>query len=166
MQKSNQYDNDFLFLIEKIRSIARFLFHLTLSESELLFPSNVEITISKKTNRIRYVSKNGDLICTIRPTDGLILFTIEGARILQSIVKSPKMRVIVQNDVSEFIKQGRNVFAKHVVNADSEIRPNSEVIVVNEDDELLAIGKAVLNQEEMLAFQYGTAVKVRHGNKK
>lgn len=76
------------------------------------------------------------------------------------------MRVIILTEVSEFIKKGRNVFAKHVVDADQEIRPYSEVLIVDEDDELLAVGKAIMNKKEMLTFQHGTAVKVRHGIKK
>ncbi|MFX1451193.1 MAG: PUA domain-containing protein [Promethearchaeota archaeon] len=166
MQKFYQDSKNFLFLLQKIRSIARFLFRLNIKESELFFPNNIEIEISKKTQRIRYIFYNGKLICSIRPNDGLILLTINGGKILKDIIKPPRMRIIVKNEVTEFVNQGRNVFAKHVVDADNEIRPYSEVLVVNESDELLAIGKTILNREEMLAFQKGVAVKVRHGVKK
>ncbi|MHA1354980.1 MAG: PUA domain-containing protein [Candidatus Heimdallarchaeota archaeon] len=37
---------------------------------------------------------------------------------------------------------------------------------MNEKDELLAIGKAQLSAEYMLAFEKGIAVKVRYGAKK
>ena len=77
--------------------------------------------------------------------------------------KSPRLRVVVQSDVGEFIRQGRNVFAKHVRKADTEIRPESEVLIVNEEDELLGVGKAVLTGREMTAFKTGAAVKTRHG---
>ncbi|MFX0132656.1 MAG: PUA domain-containing protein [Candidatus Hodarchaeota archaeon] len=166
MQKLSQDNNNFLFLLQKIRSIACFLFHLNIRQSELFFPDSIGIEISKKTQRIRYVFIDGKLICSIRPNDGLILLTIFGGEILKNIIKPPRMRVIVKNEVAEFISQGRNVFAKHVVDADNEIRPYSEVLIVNESDDLLAIGKAILNREEMLAFQKGVAVKVRHGSKK
>ena len=166
LQKFSQDNDNFLFLIQKIRSIARFLFHLNTKESELFFPDNVEIQISKKTQRIRYVFIDGKLICSIRPNDGLILLTMTGGEILKNIIKPPRMRVKIKNEVKDFVSQGRNVFAKHVIDADNEIRPYSEVLVVNESDNLLAIGKANLNREEMLAFQKGVAVKVRHGSKK
>ena len=58
------------------------------------------------------------------------------------------------------------MFAKHVVKVDPEILPEDEVIVVSEEDELLAVGKAKLSAEYMLAFQRGIAVKTRHGIKK
>jgi len=70
---------------------------------------------------------------------------------------------VVIDDVQEFIKSGRNVFARHVVEADSEIRANDEVIVVNESDEVLATGKAVLSAFEMLESSRGVAVSVRQG---
>ncbi|MHA1377237.1 MAG: PUA domain-containing protein [Candidatus Helarchaeota archaeon] len=165
MLRLRQNSANFSYLIEKVRSIARFLFHLTIDESDLLFTNDIEFMISKKTNRIRNILINDELICTIRPTDGLILLSIAGAEKLKKTIKSPRMRVIILNEVSEFIKQGRNVFAKHVIDADPEIRPYSEVLIVNKEDDLLAVGKAFLNKNEMLAFQNGIAVKVRHGNK-
>lgn len=163
---SRDKDDNFYFLLQKIRSIASYLFHLNIQESELFFPDNIEIEISKKTQRIRYIFIDGKLICSIRPNDGLILLTIMGGEILKKIIKPPRLRVKIKDEVAEFVSQGRNVFAKHVVDADIEIRPHSEVLVVNESDDLLAIGKANLNREEMLAFQKGVAVKVRHGSKK
>ncbi len=58
---------------------------------------------------------------------------------------------------------GRNVFAKFVVDADPNIRPYDEVLVVNGNDELLATGQTLLNGEELKIFQQGLAVKVRRG---
>lgn len=165
MQNLNQESDNFLFLLEKVRSIARFLLHLSIEESELLFPDKIEIAISNKNQRMRYIYIDGNLVCIIRPNDGLMLLTYNGGKILKDIIRSPRMRVIVQNEVSQFISQGRNVFAKHIIDADEEIRPYSEVLVVNEADDLLAVGKAILNREEMLTFKTGIAVKVRHGYK-
>ena len=65
--------------------------------------------------------------------------------------------------MKKYIRKGRNVFAKHVKDADPEIRPGSEVIIVDEEDNLLAVGKAILNGKEMIAFKSGIAVKVRRG---
>ena len=71
--------------------------------------------------------------------------------------------VVVDDDVSEFVGQGRNVFAKHVVDACEKIRPGDEVIVVDSGRNVLAVGKAVMIRKEMLAFKRGVAVKVRRG---
>jgi uncharacterized protein with predicted RNA binding PUA domain len=72
--------------------------------------------------------------------------------------------VVVQEDVADFIAQGKNVFAKHVVSADPDIRCGDEVLVVAGNDRLLACGTAVLSGTEMPAFNYGGAVKVRQGS--
>ena len=75
----------------------------------------------------------------------------------------PRHRVVVLDEVSEFIARGRSVFAKHVVDVDRKIRANDEVLVVNTKDELLATGRAVLSAFEMLEVERGVAVKVRQG---
>jgi predicted RNA-binding protein (TIGR00451 family) len=72
----------------------------------------------------------------------------------------------VQDDVSEFIKDGRSVFAKHVVKCDKAIVPGQQVLVVNEKGELLASGDALMNQKEMHDFTKGAAVTIRWQNKK
>ena len=62
-----------------------------------------------------------------------------------------------------FIEEGSDVFAKHVVEANEEIRPMEEVIVLNSHNEVIAVGRAVLSGDEMLEFRKGVAVKVRRG---
>jgi uncharacterized protein with predicted RNA binding PUA domain len=42
----------------------------------------------------------------------------------------------------------------------------NEVILVSEDDMLLATGKAMLSPAEMALFEHGVAVKVRYGVEK
>jgi len=49
------------------------------------------------------------------------------------------------------------------VEADPEIRPGEEVVVVSRRGELLATGTAVLAGVEMTRFRSGVAVKVRRG---
>ncbi len=77
--------------------------------------------------------------------------------------KPPRLWVQVQNDVTDFIADGRSVFAKHVVDCDEEIRPEEEVVVVNSQKEILAVGRAILTGKEMKAFKHGVAVRVRRG---
>jgi 7-cyano-7-deazaguanine tRNA-ribosyltransferase len=71
------------------------------------------------------------------------------------------MRVVVTDDAVPFIKQGKNVFAKFVVDACEELRPYDEALIVSKDDELIAVGQCLLNREEMLDFERGIAVKTR-----
>ena len=71
------------------------------------------------------------------------------------------MRVVVGDEAEPFIKEGRNVFAKFVVDACREIRPYDEVLIVSKEDELLAVGQCLMNRDEMLDFERGVAVKTR-----
>ncbi|MEM2263441.1 MAG: PUA domain-containing protein, partial [Candidatus Bathyarchaeia archaeon] len=106
---------------------------------------------------------NGKRLATLRPMDGFFSLSIEGAkRIVEDRIPA-KCIVMVKNEVSKFIAEGGDVFAMHVVKADGEIRPRDEVIVVNEKGEVLAVGRAVLSGDEMIAFKTGVAVKVRRG---
>jgi 7-cyano-7-deazaguanine tRNA-ribosyltransferase len=123
---------------------------------ELLHGAKLEF--SRSTNRVRRIKQDGKLLATVRAMDGFIVPTIYGANLLHKSLKG--MRVAV-SDGEEFILQGKSVMAKFVADADPEIRPGDEVLVVNKQDHLLGVGKALLNREEMLAFKTGVAVKIR-----
>ena len=129
-----------------------------------IFPESVKISYSRRTGRIRYVHLDGKRLATLRPTDGLFSLSITGARQMAKSARSAKCFVTVNNDVSKFIAEGGDVFAVHVVNADEAIRSKDEVVVVNEDADVLAVGRAVLSGEETRIFKRGVAVKVRRGN--
>lgn len=145
----------------RIRSVADYQFGKNVGTK--LFPENVEIVRSKRTGRIRYVYLSGKRLATLRPTDGLFSLSIAGAKRIVENAVSVSCLVTVQDAVSNFIAEGGDVFAKHVVKADSDIRPKDEVIVVNQNGEILAVGRAVLSGEEMEVFARGAAVKVRRG---
>jgi predicted RNA-binding protein (TIGR00451 family) len=145
----------------KIRSIADY--QLGKGTGKALFPDKVNIVRSINTGRIRHVYLAHDLLATLRPTDGMFSLTLAGAKRLIKGAKSPRLWVKVQKDIESFIAQGKSVFAKHVVDADEEIRPQEEVIIIGENNRVLAVGKAVLTGKEMKAFKHGVAVKVRRG---
>jgi len=147
--------------LNRIRSVADYQFGK--GTGVALFPENVEIAFSKRTGRIRYVYLAGKRLATMRPTDGLFSLSIAGAKRIVGNVDSAKCFVTVRNDVSKFIAEGGDVFATHVVKADDGIRSKEEVIVLNEEGEILAVGRSVLSGEEMKAFKRGVAVKVRRG---
>jgi predicted RNA-binding protein (TIGR00451 family) len=128
-----------------------------------LFPDDVEILFSKRTGRIRYVYLKSKRLATLRPTDGLFSLSVTGAKRIAENAVSAKCFVTVQNDVSEFIADGGDVFAVHVVKANDEIRAKDEVVVIDEGGKVLAVGRAVLSGEEMKVFKIGVAVKVRRG---
>jgi uncharacterized protein with predicted RNA binding PUA domain len=147
--------------LRRIRSVADYQFGKGVGA--LLFPENVEISYSKATGRIRYVSLEGERLATLRPTDGLLSLSLTAATSLAENTGLAKCFVTVQNDVSKFVADGGDVFAAHVVKADDAIRAKDEVMVVDEDNWVLAVGRALLSSAEMMRFKIGVAVKVRHG---
>lgn len=128
-----------------------------------LLDGDTELILSDKTLRIRNVRLNGEHILSMRAGDGLFTLKIAGGRILHSFFPSPKKRVIVNPDSAEFNRKGKSVFAAFVVNADPEIIPGDEVLIVDESDNLCAIGRSNMIRDEMLAFSKGIAVSVREG---
>jgi len=148
-------------VLQKIRSTADY--QLGKSAGKTLFPDNVHVVFSRRTGRIRHIYLDNELLATLRPSDGMFSLTIAGAKRLLRGVKSPRLWVKVQRDAEPFIARGKSVFAKHVVDADSEIRPQEEVTVIGENNRIVAVGRAVLTGREMKAFKHGVAVKVRRG---
>jgi uncharacterized protein with predicted RNA binding PUA domain len=73
---------------------------------------------------------------------------------------------VLREDVTSFIAAGKNLFSRHVIQADPDIHAGDEVLVVDGDGRFIAIGEAVLSGREMMAFDTGMAVSVRHGTQK
>ncbi len=147
--------------LQKIRSIADYQFGRGVGRK--LFPSEVRIVFSKRTGRIRHIYFGEKMLATLRPIDGLFSLTITGAMRIMELVKPQGLLVKIQEEAEPFVAEGRSVFARHVVDADEEIRPQEEVIVVNEKGKVLAVGRAVLSGKEMKVFGWGVAVRVRRG---
>jgi len=148
-------------VLRKIRRIADYQFGKQTGEK--LFPDEVKVEFSKRTKKIRHVYLDDELLATLRPTVGLFSLTIDGAKRLFSPQTSVSLWVQVQDGVATFVEKGGDVFAKHVVDADMEIRPMEEVMVLNRERRVIAVGKAVLSGAEMKSFSKGVAVKVRRG---
>lgn len=141
----------------KVRAIADYQFGR--GAGKLLFhDAKVE---RARTGRIRRITSKKTLLTTLRASDGILIPTLQGAERLLKM-PYPKNRVVVSDDAVEFVKEGKSVFAKFVKDCDQNIRPYQEVIVVDKGDRLLATGTAILNGGEMLAFERGVAVKIRH----
>jgi len=152
---------DKLTALRKIRSIANYQFGKDVGKQ--LFPDEVKIVYSKRTGKIRHIYLDEELLATLRPTNGLFSLAIKGAKRIMENVKKQRLWVKVTAEAESFIAKGKSVFAKHVVDADTEIHPQEEVIVINEKNQVLAVGRAVLTGKEMKAFKRGVAVRVRRG---
>jgi predicted RNA-binding protein (TIGR00451 family) len=149
--------------LTKIRAIADY--QLGKGVGIQLFPSNVEIQYSPRTGRIRFINLNGERLATLRPTDGVFSLSIKAAVFMAEKTPFAKCFVTVKNEVSKFIAEGGDVFAVHVVKVDEEVGAKDEVIAVDENGQVLAVGRTILSSGEMMAFKTGVAVKIRHGSK-
>ncbi len=147
------------FLLNKVDYVFNYQFGKSLFS--FVDRDRIELQRSKNTGKIRNVYYDGKQILALRASDGLFSLNYEGAILLHANFNSPAHRVVVDPEVSDFIKDGKNVFAKFVENADPLIRPHDEVLIVDRNDNMLSYGRAILNREEMIDFKRGIAVKNR-----
>ena len=118
---------------------------------------------SKNTGKMKHVYIDKVLQANYRPSLGTFSITIDAAKRILHKIDFPNFRVQVQSDVSEFISDGKSVFAKHVKTIDPNLRIGKEVFIVDEQDNLLAVGKLSLPPKYIPYFKFGSAVNVRQG---
>jgi 7-cyano-7-deazaguanine tRNA-ribosyltransferase len=145
----------------RIRAVADYQFGAGCGEG--LFPDGVKAVKSRKTGKVKGIYLGDDLLATLKPSDGFLAMSTSGAVRLASVLPSPRYRVAVIDDVVQFIKEGRNLFAKHVLDCDPDIRPGEEVMITDSKGKVIAVGRAILAGEEMKRFKIGLAVKIRRG---
>jgi uncharacterized protein with predicted RNA binding PUA domain len=122
-------------------------------------PKNVEMTFSRKTGRIRTVSHDGKLLCTLRIDGGLAISPYFAQILLKS--KSFKENCVeINQDAAPFVMEGKSVFCKHVVWCGNKVRISADTPVLFKD-KVIAVGKAVLSHEMISDFNRGVAIKVR-----
>jgi 7-cyano-7-deazaguanine tRNA-ribosyltransferase len=145
----------------RVRATADFQFGR--GAADALLAGTVSYVVSKNTGKIRNVFVDGEHILSLRAEDGLFTLKAAGARRLLQAVRPGRLRVVVDSDAVPFHRDGKNVFAKFVREADPEIRPGDEVLVVSPEDDLCAVAQAAMNRREMLSFKRGVAAYVREG---
>ncbi|WP_276251399.1 PUA domain-containing protein [Haloarcula rara] len=126
-----------------------------------LLEDAVEVTHTS-SGRPRQVHADDGRIATYA-TDGRFVLGLAGGRRLLEAFDAPAHRVVVGDESEPFVREGRNTFAKFVKQADPSIRPGDETLVVHENGDLLAVGRAELPGRGMADFETGMAVKVRQG---
>lgn len=142
-----------------IETIARYQFRLEPAEP---FLPHGELEVHRsRSGRVDRIYHDGERLCTLT-THGRLTLGIAGGRQLYRLADFPMNRVIIGEEAVPFVADGRNAFAKFVLGVDDDIRPRDEVVVVNGDDRLIAVGRAELSAEGMLAFERGMAVSIRH----
>ncbi len=145
-------------MLKRARIIADYQFGR--GAGEVLFPDDTTYSLSK-TRRLRYLYSGKERIATVRASDNLLTLSMLGARRLHALFQSPLLRVTASDDAAPFVAKGGNLFAKHVVSVDPEVRAGEEVLVVDTRDRLLATGTSMLAPEEMLQIKRGLAVSTR-----
>ncbi|MFB6254881.1 MAG: PUA domain-containing protein [Halobacteriaceae archaeon] len=152
--------------LSNLRTIADYQFRPPAGAK--LFQKDEEYRYTRtRSERIQQVSvENEDgqelRICSVG-RDGRLTLGFEGGRRLLTAHSSPKNRVIVGDESRPYVKEGRNVFAKFVIEVDEGIRSKDEVAVVHKGGSLLAVGRAEIDASAIDTFESGMAVKVRKG---
>jgi len=146
---------------EKVRAIMQYQFGK--DADDVLNKFNLIIKRSRKTKRIRWIhdTKTKELLASVRASDHFIIPHKMLALELHKFFKFPKLRIAINDEAVPFVKEGRNVFAKFVINADKNLRAGDECLVVDKDDNLIATGTLMLAPGECMSFKRGVAVRVR-----
>ncbi len=137
--------------------------------------------VMSRTGRIRNVIDSEEIhLFSPRLAEGGLSLTIGGAKKLHSLREDSIPSdfpnginkdytgkglawVVVDSDAEPFVRQGRNVMHGFVKACDGWTRPGETVIIVNENSELLAIGRSQSTPRELATFTKGIAIKVREG---
>jgi predicted RNA-binding protein (TIGR00451 family) len=151
------------YTLRKIKAISDYQFGPKITDILFKNEDTINFQYSKNTGRIKHVLSDNDLILNFRPNIGLFTLTLNSALSIIKAIPSPTLRAVVLNEISEFIKKGRNVFCKHIVDIDSDLRAFDEIVVVNQKGELLGIGKIMLPIPYIKSFTTGLAIKIRKG---
>ncbi len=154
-QKTTTDEHD----LKKCKALADIQFGPDASKS--LFGGKITINKSKKTKKIRTIYADNRHLLSLRATDGLYTLKIEGAKRLHTGQKPPSNRIIIDDDATPFVKEGKSVFAKFVIDCDENLRPYDECLIVDKKDTLLGVGRSLLSKNEMRAFNTGVAAKTR-----
>lgn len=133
--------------IHDLRSIARYQFNSKRADN--LIPDNTQ-THGKFNTRIM---SNKQQIATLHFETGLYTLNLAGGEILKD---EEINRVFINFDLKT-----STLFTPGIDDADKNIIPNDEVVVIK-DDEVVGVGKSMMNGEELVKADKGIGVKIRH----
>jgi archaeosine-15-forming tRNA-guanine transglycosylase len=156
-------DTSRLLGLRKLRAISDYQFGPEITDILFNNDDDTQIIRSRNTNKIKYVHLNDQLLLSLKPTTGLFTLSFLAAELIIEELAHPKLRAVVLTEISEFIRKGRNVFCKHVADIDEDLRPMDEVIVVNQEEEILAIGRLNIPIDYVKTFNRGVGIDIRKG---
>ncbi|MBD3406211.1 MAG: hypothetical protein GF411_08885 [Candidatus Lokiarchaeota archaeon] len=138
-------------LRDTLRATADFQFGT--SAGNLLIPDKAKL--KGKLYRMVLSKIDKEQTCAFVASNGSLSLTLYGGELIQPLEKywarfeGAKVR-------------GGALFAVGVKNADYSIRPGDEVIVLNEDNNVVAVGRSEMSGREMCELDYGEAISFRH----
>lgn len=161
--------------IERIHSCVDFIFGRGVSE---VLPTDLELEYSRRTGKAKNFSLNKNLIGTFR-SDGGIALTVYGANLFLKNSVYANNCIVPVEDAIPFVSEGRSLFVKHVFTCGSNVKCGSDVAIIDKNQSVLAVGRALLpasyylqvGREHLgdartdLSGVRGLAVRVREGIK-
>ena len=129
-----------------------------------ILPKSTTFNYSRRTGRIKSFSFDNQLAGTLR-TDGGIALTLSGAEALMKNQHFKSNCVIPIQEAVSFVSEGRSLFCKHVKWCGSNVKVGSDVVVIDDNEVILAVGRARIASSMMKGFDAGVAVRVRQGIK-
>jgi archaeosine-15-forming tRNA-guanine transglycosylase len=156
-------DKNKQYLISNIKILLKYQFGINIFSNIFEKDTEYKIEFSKNTGKLRHIFYKDELFLVFKPNVNKFSLTVKAGKYLQENTNPPLFRVKVLSEIQDYIKDGKSVFAKHVLGIDFKLRPNDEVIVVNEADEFLAVGKLCIPPYLHGGKSVGMAVEVRKG---
>ena len=114
---------------------------------------------SRRTGRLRTLRSAGEMLFHVG-TDGVPRPTFLGAEALLRVLSPGRWRVVVAEDAVPFVREGRSLFARFVVDSVPALRPGSSPLLVDRSDRLIAVGRLLLAPHEIPRFSRGVAARV------
>lgn len=144
-------------VLDLIRGVLAFQFSDRVARA-LTSPESEVMVEYSSTGRIRYVWLGGERILTRRAGDGLYaLSSLKAGVLVARSEPPPRFRVVVREP--EFV--GRGVLAVNVAGIDPLLRAGDEVVIVDEDDRVLGVGRLRVPPPLALTLMRGEVVRVR-----
>ncbi|TFH07217.1 MAG: hypothetical protein E4H14_09000 [Candidatus Thorarchaeota archaeon] len=120
---------------------------------DMLVPENAKLGGKPYRQIVCRIGK--EQLCSFIASVGSLSLTLSGAKLI-----APLNRYWVRLDASQV--KGGSIFAVGINEADSEIRPGDEVIILNNEENVIAVGKSEMSGREMCELNRGRAVTIRH----
>jgi len=144
--------------VRMLRGIADYQFGWP--AGRVLVPDDVVVGVSPGTRRIREVYAGEGLVAVLRAHDYFFSLSLLGARLLLGAFEAPRLRAVVGRG---WVERGvKSVRCRDVVDVDPGLYAGDEVIVVDEEDGLVGVGRLRLAPSEIREpFCEGEAIRLR-----